>query len=181
MFCKKCGTKLPDDANFCVKCGTPVDREVLETVPKASVPEENLRLVTFHGITFDAMDFMLKYDVLGRGRIEAMKELRRMTGAGLKDATQFMSELCKSPRFQGLVLAAQEAEKAQFDKESREMEGLFCPKCHSRDIHIDKKGYSLTKGVVGTLVLGPVGLIAGKHKSNKLRYTCRQCGHQWHD
>lgn len=23
MFCVKCGTKLPDDANFCLKCGVP--------------------------------------------------------------------------------------------------------------------------------------------------------------
>lgn len=58
---------------------------------------------------------------------------------------------------------------------------LHCPNCHSTDIYIDKKGYSLVKGVVGALLIGPLGLIAGKHHSNRLRYTCRHCGYQWHD
>ena len=58
---------------------------------------------------------------------------------------------------------------------------LHCPNCHSTDIYIDKKGYSLVKGVVGALLIGPLGLIAGKQHSNRLRYTCRHCGYQWHD
>lgn len=27
MFCIKCGTQLPEDANFCSKCGHPVQRQ----------------------------------------------------------------------------------------------------------------------------------------------------------
>ncbi len=47
MFCKNCGTKLPDDAKFCNSCGTatgvnaqaPKIEEPKAEVPKADVPK----------------------------------------------------------------------------------------------------------------------------------------------
>ncbi len=34
MFCKSCGTQLPDDATFCMKCGTPQKEGVRPVEPK---------------------------------------------------------------------------------------------------------------------------------------------------
>lgn len=175
MFCKNCGTKLPDDAKFCVNCGTKID-DINNTSPIT-----NPRIVEFKGTQFDAVDFIIKYNALGRGRIEATKYLMKKTGAGMKETVSFMGTLCSSEIIKQLVDKEKLKRKHDFELESEELEGLFCPKCHSRDIHIDKKGYSLTKGVIGNIILGPIGLIAGKHKSNKLRYTCKHCGHQWID
>lgn len=64
-------------------------------------------------------------------------------------------------------------------KQEKEDNAFHCPKCKSHNIYIDKKGYSLTKGIVGGVLIGPIGLILGKHKSNNLRYKCLDCGHKW--
>lgn len=39
MFCPKCGTKIPDDSDFCFKCGAPVDMPIIKT--DADIPANN--------------------------------------------------------------------------------------------------------------------------------------------
>ena len=42
MFCMKCGTKLPDDAEFCFKCGTRVPKAAAgSTTESQPGPETN--------------------------------------------------------------------------------------------------------------------------------------------
>ena len=41
MFCKNCGAKLDDDAQFCEKCGTVVKRPAVQQ-PKPVEPEEKI-------------------------------------------------------------------------------------------------------------------------------------------
>lgn len=55
-------------------------------------------------------------------------------------------------------------------------EKVQCPKCKSTNITADKKGYSLGKGVVGGVLLGPLGLLAGMHGKNKIELICLNCG-----
>nr|DAF67703.1 MAG TPA: RNA polymerase-like protein [Caudoviricetes sp.] len=54
-----------------------------------------------------------------------------------------------------------------------------CPKCGSTNIHTDKQGYSVGKGLAGSVLFGGIGLIAGAIGSNKIRLTCRDCGCQF--
>jgi hypothetical protein len=54
-----------------------------------------------------------------------------------------------------------------------------CPKCQSASITYNKKGYSATKGLVGGLATGGIGLLAGFIGSNKIKATCVQCGNSW--
>lgn len=54
-----------------------------------------------------------------------------------------------------------------------------CPKCKSANVHTDKNGYGLGKGLAGGLATGGVGLLAGFIGSNKLRFTCLDCGKSW--
>lgn len=56
---------------------------------------------------------------------------------------------------------------------------ITCPKCGSSQIFIGKKGYSGKKACCGTLLAGPIGLLCGTHKSNKLIKTCVKCNHSW--
>lgn len=53
----------------------------------------------------------------------------------------------------------------------------ICPKCGSKHIHAGKRGYSISKGIVGHLLFNGIGLIAGAIGSNKTELTCLDCGH----
>ena len=51
-----------------------------------------------------------------------------------------------------------------------------CPKCGSNQIVANKKGFSGKKAVVGGLLTGGIGLLAGTIGSNKVKITCMACG-----
>ena len=55
----------------------------------------------------------------------------------------------------------------------------YCPKCLSTSITGNKKGYGLGKGVVGTIVAGPLGLAAGMLGKNNVKCTCLKCGYKF--
>ncbi|MDU1412606.1 MAG: hypothetical protein E6929_07290 [Clostridium sp.] len=54
-----------------------------------------------------------------------------------------------------------------------------CPKCGSTSLTANKKGFSVTKGVVGLAVSPLAGAVAGGAGRNKVIVTCLKCGHQW--
>lgn len=56
---------------------------------------------------------------------------------------------------------------------------LTCPKCSSGNIVTDKKGFNGKKAVVGALVAGPIGALAGTHGKNKILCNCLDCGNTW--
>lgn len=56
---------------------------------------------------------------------------------------------------------------------------LHCPKCRSTHLTAQKQGFGLGKAVVGGVLTGGVGLLAGFVGSGKVKVTCLQCGHAW--
>lgn len=62
---------------------------------------------------------------------------------------------------------------------------VTCPKCHklsnwNKLSTTKEKGYSYSKGIVGSALLGPVGAVAGingKTKSTSTTYVCGHCGY----
>jgi predicted RNA-binding Zn-ribbon protein involved in translation (DUF1610 family) len=54
-------------------------------------------------------------------------------------------------------------------------EQIKCPNCGSTQIIANKKGFSGKKAVVGGLLVGGIGLLAGTHKSNNIKITCLSC------
>jgi len=59
------------------------------------------------------------------------------------------------------------------------MNQVLCPKCGSDQVTSNKKGFSGKKAIVGDVLLGPVGLLAGTLGSNKIKITCLSCGNQF--
>jgi predicted RNA-binding Zn-ribbon protein involved in translation (DUF1610 family) len=56
------------------------------------------------------------------------------------------------------------------------MSQVLCPKCGSDKISAEKKGFSGKKAVIGTIVAGEIGALAGTIGSNQIKITCLSCG-----
>ncbi len=56
---------------------------------------------------------------------------------------------------------------------------MKCPRCGSTSLSGNKKGYGVGKGVIGAVVFGPLGLIAGNMGSKKVIVTCMKCGYKF--
>ena len=54
-----------------------------------------------------------------------------------------------------------------------------CPKCKSKQVTFNKKGFSAGKAFAGAVLTGGVGLLAGGIGKNKIVLTCLKCGHTW--
>lgn len=54
-----------------------------------------------------------------------------------------------------------------------------CPKCGCTQLSTQKRGMDAGGALVGALLLGPLGLLAGAPGANKVVITCLKCGHQW--
>ncbi len=63
--------------------------------------------------------------------------------------------------------------------EKTEVATLHCPKCNSTNIQFVKKGFDLGGAVLGGILAGGAGLIAGGLGSNDVMCVCSNCGHQW--
>lgn len=73
------------------------------------------------------------------------------------------------------------SEETKIDEQMDENndEKIVCPKCGSKSIHIDKKGFGGGKACCGMAVCGPIGLLFGNKGANKLRKTCLKCNNSW--
>lgn len=67
-------------------------------------------------------------------------------------------------------LAAHEVDKKEY---------IFCPKCLSTHVHSEQKGFSGGKALVGAVIAGPLGLLAGTIGSKKVKFTCQKCGYNF--
>jgi predicted nucleic-acid-binding Zn-ribbon protein len=59
------------------------------------------------------------------------------------------------------------------------MNEVKCPKCGSKQVSANKKGFSVGKAVGGVVVAGGVGVLAGTIGKDDVIITCLSCGHQW--
>ncbi len=58
-------------------------------------------------------------------------------------------------------------------------EYLCCPKCNSKDLHTEKKGFSGKNAVAGAVLTGGIGLLAGTIGSNDIQIHCLKCGNKF--
>lgn len=60
-------------------------------------------------------------------------------------------------------------------------EQIRCPKCHSSQIHVDKRGFKTGRAIAGGMVTGNilVAAAAGGIGMNDIELTCLKCGHKF--
>ncbi|MDR3587106.1 MAG: TerD family protein [Desulfosporosinus sp.] len=57
--------------------------------------------------------------------------------------------------------------------------GMSCPRCHSTQVTAGKKGFGFGKALVGGVLLGPVGILAGFIGSRNMEFACLSCRERW--
>jgi len=65
------------------------------------------------------------------------------------------------------------------EEKRKNAHGIKCPRCGSDKISANKKGFGVGKAIVGDLLLGSVGILAGGIGSNKVFITCLSCNKQF--
>ncbi|NLC41721.1 MAG: helix-turn-helix domain-containing protein [Erysipelothrix sp.] len=83
---------------------------------------------------------------------------------------------------QALILQRRQAElqEAQLLIQAEQYKSMAkCPRCGSTSLSGNKKGYGIGKGVLGAVVAGPLGLMAGNIGARKVKITCMSCGHRF--
>ena len=56
---------------------------------------------------------------------------------------------------------------------------IVCPICKSytwKQVYSSNEGYSMGKGILGAVILGPVGAVAGINGKKRVTYRCDKCG-----
>lgn len=165
--CPECGEKVSNKAAFCPHCGFPEPRE--STV---------------------------KYEVVFIDRVPKSKEYQVMTA--MFNATGIDIDTCAE-----ITRSEKPIVKTDMDFESadslrsvlssagapvimREVGGgevvpkiVRCPACGSSDYEVFENGFSIGKAVLGTLIAGTPGALAGFSGANNRYRVCSVCGHKW--
>lgn len=93
-------------------------------------------------------------------------------GESLKEGTKFCHE-CGAKQDVNKVLIRIGGEIA------KKYVTTVCPKCHSKNIKIYRKGYDYRTGFLGNLLGVPGAGYVGGFKSNKACCHCMDCGKDW--
>lgn len=105
---------------------------------------------------------------------------QRMASPGTKITKNAGSITPKDPESAAIDPSAKQ--KRLFDPdivEKTEAARLRCPKCGGTNIQFVKKGFSIGGAVLGGLLAGGAGLVAGGLGSNDVMCVCSNCGHTW--
>ncbi len=188
IICTECGKEFSDKAPTCPNCGCPT-KEIknIKNNTKDIVNSE-----------FAVSETLLEeiYSIHPDSKAYAIKECMNRTGLNIKELKPIIDDFyaSKQPapitfsnkytnRFHNEKLIIAEDTKKVAEEKSKP--AIRCPKCdNSSDIQIfdGNKKLSISKGIVGGLLLGPAGAIAGGTilgKKGKLECICKNCGHRW--
>ncbi len=65
------------------------------------------------------------------------------------------------------------------NKKIENEEYLCCPKCYSKELHAEQKGFSGGKALAGWVLTGGIGILAGTIGNKEVQITCLKCGNKF--
>lgn len=181
MFCEQCGKQVSETAKFCSNCGAPIVREQMceeaqiehpiDSTLSSSTNSENAiveqpsaekTLPVYNkeanGVTFNAFEVALETDPWQKGSAGTLafsQAIRKLTGCGIFKAAKITEQVRTDETLKAMVTAYKSGMSVSFntsDEPKEPIDGeLRCPKCHSKHIEFDKKGFQAGKAIVGGL------------------------------
>lgn len=190
MFCSNCGNKLDDNAKFCPNCGSPVGTVTQSnpasnsTVEGAAAPTIPNYPMEVNGVMINAAEVAYNTRLFEKTGLmktsDTVDELIKLTGISSWKGTSVALKMYDNNQLREIVEQYRLGHAVTVNVSVNEDDGqLRCPKCHSNQIEIDKQGFSGGKALVGGLLTGGIGLVAGFHGKNKRKGKCLHCGHTW--
>lgn len=190
MFCSNCGNKLDDNAKFCPNCGSPVgtvtqgNQTSNATTEEAAAPTIPNYPMEVNGVMINAAEVAYNTRLFEKTGLlktsDTVDELTKLTGISSWKGTSVALEMYNNNQLREVVKQYRLGHAVTVNVSVNEDDGqLRCPKCHSNQIEIDKQGFSAGKALVGGILTGGIGLVAGFHGKNKRKGKCLHCGHTW--
>lgn len=175
ITCPECGREISDKAVSCPGCGFPVQDNPVDERSDLD------RLVD---------EIWMRNPVQ---RVNAIKELQKATGMGLKEAKEVMDDKYNSLEGKEAKANVRFAHKEKQRQNKENMKNAIstlasvtsgskishCPKCRSTQITYGGSRISLGRAVVGGAVAGPAGATLGGLTGKKGYAVCLNCGKRW--
>ena len=179
MYCSNCGNQIHENSKFCSDCGFQLSNNVTQNENKVKVPENNCSICNsklrnvYKNENFENKQICPSCD-LKPGICPICNSKLRTEKAEQCPNCQCSWRLnppnSETPKF----VILQKDKKVPENKNE-----VKCPKCGSTAIAANKKGFGLGKAIVGGVLTGGIGLLAGFLGSNKVKITCLNCGNEW--
>lgn len=162
--CTECGHTVSDRAEICPGCGCPV-KLILEEQQKLAQEEISLKQKTEES----------------KKQIESIHQIQCPSCGEMTSSRKIKCENCGENIAIGLFNTDQSSEPTYITPQPRikKTPSICCPRCGSTDFDLAQGGFSIGKAVVGGLLLGQVGMLAGAANSRKNKRICRKCGREF--
>lgn len=162
--CTECGHTVSDRAEICPGCGCPV-KLILEEQQKLAQEEISLKQKTEES----------------KKQIESIHQIQCPSCGEMTSSRKIKCEHCGENIALGLFNTDQSSEPTYITPQPRikKTPSICCPRCGSTDFDLAQGGFSIGKAVVGGLLLGQVGMLAGAANSRKNKRICRKCGREF--
>jgi DNA-directed RNA polymerase subunit RPC12/RpoP len=162
--CPECGKDVSDKAAVCPNCANPIANE---NDGMAYPVEVNGQRIDLFAIVLAKVSYGKKAFCIS-DTAEIITELAKRANAKVKDVRSiwFQNE-------SNIKEMHKDYMEANDDGSAR------CPRCGSTSLSGNKKGFGIGKAIVGSMLTGGIGLVAGNIGAKKVCVTCLKCGKQF--